>query len=206
MYEDEEPEPVPVRQPRRQQSVRRQPQASRQQRPAPRQPVYEDEYDEELYADDPYLTYDQDDDWEVPAPRRASRPRPQVKLGKPNLPKMTMPRSISQGELANDIPALAMIGAAILSAAIMAIVVSNRIDVLPLTIPTHVSASGVPENLQGRNAIWGVPLLTSALSLMNIAAAWFFARIDLFAARFMLGASLLVQFIAWVAVLKYLWP
>jgi hypothetical protein len=168
--------------------------------------VYEDEYDEELYADDPYLSYDQADDWEVPAPRRASRPRPQVRLNKPNLPKLSMPQSISRAELVNDIPSLAMIGGAILSAAIMAIVVSNRLDVLSLTIPTHVSASGVPENLRGRDAIWGLPLLTSALSLMNIAAAWFFARIDMFAARFMLGASLLIQFIAWVAVLKYLWP
>lgn len=201
VHEEEDYAPTPARQPRRQAQIRRQPQSRLQ-----RQPAYEDEYDDELYADDPYLSYDDDEDWNVPATRRASRPRPQVKLTKPNLPKLTVPHSISQAELANDIPALAMIGGAILSAAIMAIVVSNRLEVLPLAIPTHVSAGGVPENIQGRNAIWSLPLLATALALMNVAAAWFIARIDMFAARFMLGAALLVQFIAWVAVLKYLWP
>lgn len=118
---------------------------------------------------------------------------------------MTIPKAISEAELANDIVSLSLISAAILSAAIMAIVVSNRLDVLPFTIPTHVSASGVGENLKGRNALWSIPVLAVGLSLMNLAAAWFVARLDMFAARFLLGASLLVQFVAWVAVIKYLW-
>lgn len=169
---------------------------------------YEDEYDDELYADDPYLTYDDSADWNAPASDRPARPRPQVKLNKPNLnlPKFSMPTSISQSELVNDIPSLAMIGGAILSAAVMAILVSNRLDGLPDAIPTHVSASGIAENIRGRNALWSIPLAVTAISLMNLAAAWFFARIDMFAARFVLAAALVVQFVAWVAVLRYLWP
>lgn len=193
---------------RRRQPQSRQRPAGASQPPRRREPppvVYDDEYDEELYADDPYLTYADEDDWEEPAPRRPSRRRQQPRLNKPNLPKITIPASISQSELANDIPSLAMLGSAILSASIMAIVVSNRLDMLPGVIPTHVSASGVPENLAGRNALWSIPLLSVAISLMNFGAAWFVSRIDMFAARFLVAGALLVQFIAWIAVIEYLW-
>lgn len=177
----------------------------RQARPAPRQsrqPVYHD--DEELYADDPYLTYD--DDFDAPPRQQRPRPRPQVsKPSLPSMPKLSMPRAISQAELVNDVPSLALIGAAVLSVAVMAIVVSNRLDALPSIIPTHVSASGVGEALRGRSALWSVPILAGALSLMNIAASWFLARLDMFASRFLLSATLLVQFIAWIAVITYLW-
>lgn len=199
----------PQEQPQRK-ATARQAQPSRQRRqPSKRpQPVY-DEYDDrgddELYADDPYLTYDDERDWEVPTSRRTARTRPKVKFTTPNLRKPSMPQSVTGAALLNDIPSLAMIGAGILGAAIMAIVVSNRLDLLPLTIPTHVSASGVPENIEGRGALWSVPLLTAALSLMNIVTAWFLAKADMFAARFMLGAALLVQFVAWIAVIRYLW-
>jgi hypothetical protein len=201
-YDDADMEaaaPPPAR-PRRQPQVTRSSSTTRR----PAEPVY-DEFDDELYNDDPFLTYTDDEEWEAPAPRRASRPKPQVKLSKPNLPKISMPASISESAIVNDIPSLAMIGAMVLSAAIMAIVVSNRLDVLPGIIPTHISASGVQENLRGRNALWSVPLLAFALSLMNLAAAWFISRIDMFASRFLLGAMLLVQFVAWIAVLEYLW-
>ena len=181
----------------------------RQRKEVPRQrPVreeYDDPTDDELYADDPYLTYDDEKDWEVPARLRTARTRPKVKFTTSSLPKVSMPRSISGAELVNDIPSLALIGAAILSAAIMAIVVSNRLNLLPLTIPTHVSASGLPENIRGRNALWSVPLLSIAMSLMNIVTAWFLAKTDIFAARFVLAAALLVQFIAWIALIRYLW-
>lgn len=191
-------EPRPARQ-----SVR--PAPRRDRRPVREQePTYYDE-DEELYADDPYLTYD-DDVYGAPAPApRRQRPRPGVSVGRPNLPKFTVPRAISEAELVNDRPSLILIGAAILSVAVMAIVISNKLAGLPSVIPTHVSATGVGEALRGRNALWGIPLLASALSLMNIAAGWFLARLDLFATRFLLSASLLVQFVAWIAVLKYLW-
>lgn len=206
-YEDDYVEPAPAPRTRRQPQPRQRPTRSSQQprRRESRPVVYEDEYDEELYADDPYLTYTDEDDWEEPAPRRASRPRPQVRLNKPNLPKFTVPASISQSALANDIPSLAMLGASVLSAAMMAIVVSNRVDLLPGVIPTHVSASGMPENLAGRNAMWSIPLLSIAITLMNFGAAWFVSRIDMFAARFLVAGALLVQFIAWIAVIEYLW-
>lgn len=161
-------------------------------------------YDDQLYADDPYLTYDDDSDWEPSASGRLARARPGPR-SKPSLPRLTIPPSIANAELVNDIPSLAIIGTGILSMAMMAIALSNRLELVPNVIPTHVSASGVPENLKERGILWSIPLLAGALSLMNMKTAWFLARIDVFAARFMLGAALLVQFIAWVAMIRYLW-
>jgi hypothetical protein len=44
-----------------------------------------------------------------------------------------------------------------------------------------VSASGDPENLQTREAVWNIPLLAGMVMLMNISASWFISRIDQFA-------------------------
>jgi hypothetical protein len=165
-------------------------------------------YDDELYSDDPYIDQEYEDDWVEPAPRRSAsrtRPRPQVRLSKPNIPRPTMPAAISNAALANDTTSLALIGTGLLGLAFMAVIVSNRLEASPEVIATHVSASGALEDMRGRNALWRIPVLSSMLMLMNIVAAWFFATIDRFAARFMLGASLVVQFIAWVAVIRYLW-
>jgi hypothetical protein len=164
--------------------------------------------DDELYTDDPYIDPEYEDDWIEPTPRRSAsraRPRPQVRISKPNLPRPTMPAAISNAALVNDTTSLALIGTGLLGLAFMAVIVSNRLDASPEVIATHVSASGALEDMKGRNALWRIPLLTAMLMLMNIVAAWFFATIDRFAARFMLGASLVVQFIAWVAVIRYLW-
>lgn len=199
----------PQPQPRYQTSTRQaQPPRQRQQPARQPQPVYEeydDPVDEELYADDPYLTYDHEEDWEVPASRRTPRSRPKVRFNSSNIPRLSVPQSVSGAAVLNDTPSVAMMGTAILGTAVMAIVVSNRLELLPATIPTHVSASGVEENIRGRGALWSVPLLTIALSLMNVVTAWFLATIDIFLARFMLGAALLVQFIAWIAIIRYLW-
>lgn len=192
-YDDQPVDPAPARPTRR-----------RVTREQMRGPVYDE--DDELYADDPYLIYD--DDYEEPVPvrrRPAARSRPRPRPTLPAMPKISVPKAITDAELVNDIISLVLVAIAVLSAALMAIVVSNRLGHLPPVIPTHVSASGAGEALRGRNALWSVPLLAGALSLMNLAAAWFLARIDLFAARFLLGASLLVQFVAWIAILKYLW-
>jgi hypothetical protein len=216
-YDDDtawdEPEPEaapPVRQiPRSRQSGPAQQRTSRAPRQAPRRepvpvdPYDETEYDDEFYNDDPYLGYE--DERLDRRPRPAQRPRQQVKLNKPNLPRITIPKSVSESPLLADRMFLIMMGVAILSVAVMAFIVSDRIGLLGETIPTHVSATGEPENIMTRDAVWRIPLLAGMVMLMNIVAAWFIARIDHFAARFLLAAGLLVHFISWVALIKYLW-
>lgn len=188
------------------------PRSSRNQarRPARRQDpepidVYEDvDYEDELYNDDPYLGYE-DDEIDRRPPRAPRQQRPRPSFSKPNLPSITLPKSVTDSPVLADMLSLVMIGIAILSVALMAFIVSDRINILGDTIPTHVSASGDPENIQSSEAIWNIPLLGGMVMLMNIAAAWFISTIDRFASRFVLASGLLVHFIAWVALFKYLW-
>ncbi len=128
--------------------------------------------------------------------------RPKVAL--PSMPKLAMPQSVSQAAIFSDIVSLTIIGIAVVSLAAMAILVGNRIETVPLTIPTHVSASGLLEDIKNRTALWRLPLLSTFLTLMNVVIALFVARIDRFASRFILSASLVMQFIAWVAIIRIL--
>jgi hypothetical protein len=181
-----------------------------QQRPSRRQDpepidVYDDaDYEDELYNDDPYLGYE-DDEIDRRPPRAPRRQRSRPSISKPNLPTITLPKSVTNSPLLADMGSLVMIGLAILSVALMAFVVSDRITILGDTIPTHVSASGDPENIRTSQAIWSIPLMAGMVMLMNIGASWFISTIDKFASRFVLASGLLVHFIAWVALFKYLW-
>lgn len=202
--EDAWEEPV-ARQPSRRAAEGRSPQRQRTQRRYDPEPVevYPDE-DDELYNDDPYLGYE-DDQIDRRPPRRARTTRQRPAISKPNLPSISLPKSVTDSPLLADMPSLVMIGMAIVSVALMSFLVSDRISVLGDTIATHVSASGDPENIRGRDAIWNIPLMAGMLMLMNVAAAWIISRIDGFAARFLLASGLLVHFVAWVALFKYLW-
>lgn len=194
--------------------------------PAASEPVHDYNYSAErdrLLRHDPYVTerddefdeydayYDETDafDDELIDERmatRGTRRSPSMpsmpKLSMPALPRLTVPQSVSQAALFSDIVSLTLIGVGVLSLAAMAILVANRIGTLPEAIPTHVSASGVLEQLRSRRALWNLPLLSTMLTLMNVVIALFVARIDRFASRFILGAALVVQFVAWVAVLR----
>jgi hypothetical protein len=162
-------------------------------------------FDDELYSDDPYLDSEYEDEWAERPARRAAMPKPQIRLSKPNLPRPVMPAAISNAPLANDTLSLSLIGIGLLGLALMAFTLSSRLEGVAEPVATHVSASGVLENLAGKDALWRIPLMATMLMVMNFIAAWFFSTIDQFAARFVLAAGLLVQFVAWVALIQYLW-
>lgn len=98
-----------------------------------------------------------------------------------------------------------MVAATVLGLGLMAVAVANRADTLPASFATHVSASGVLEHFAVRETIWQLPLLAIVLTLMDVGIAWLVMPLDRFAGRLLLGGALLMQFIAWVAVLKLLW-
>ncbi len=145
--------------------------------------------DDDAYAD----TYD------LPAPATA---RPQI--GMPTISRPSLPPAIANAAVVNDAPALALIGTGIASLAAMAILTANRIDTLEPGFASHVSASGVFENVVPSSAFWHLPLMATMLTLMAFVIAWFVAPLDRFASRFVLGAALLVQFMAWIAVIRIL--
>ncbi len=115
-----------------------------------------------------------------------------------------MPSAIANADLVNDVPALALIGTGIVSLLAMAILVGNQASSLAPDFATHVSASGVLEDFRSESALWRLPAMATAFTLMNVVIAWFTSPIDRFASRFVLAAALVVQFIVWVAVIRIL--
>jgi hypothetical protein len=183
--------------------------------PDPRyEPEYDDEYDDydEGYED----SFIDEDDWyeeEAAAgayspPRQRSprqsraAPRPSFRISRPNLPRPAMPSRIKQAALVQDRSALALIGVLLLSTAATALLVMNRVDGLAPGFATHVSASGIPEQFRSETALWRLPLMAGALFLMNLVLAWFFGQYSRFSARFLLGTSLIVHALIWVALLR----
>lgn len=164
----------------------------------------DDNYDE--YGDNTGFYEDEVLDERPSGKRRGRTPSvPSIpKISMPAMPKIAVPQGISQAAIFSDVTSLSLIGISVVSLAAMAILVGNRIGTLPATIPTHVSASGLLEDVKSRSALWRLPLLAIILTLMNLVIALFVARIDRFASRFILGAALIVQFVAWVAVIRIL--
>lgn len=156
--------------------------------------------------DDPY--FDDDDDFtEYDQPRatpwQRSSARGSGTVRKPATGPV-LPNALTQADLVNDAAALSLIGVGLLGLATMAIVVANQAESLAPTFATHVSASGVLQNFEHYNSLWRLPLLSAMLTLMNIAAAWFISPVDRFASRFLLAAAIIVQLVAWVALIRIL--
>jgi len=165
--------------------------------------------DEPPYRERDLFDSEVDESWEdEPAPRPARRRTAQSArpgMPRPNIQRPALPAAITRADLANDATALAFIGLSCLSLLLMTIVVANRIGALNPVISTHISASGIPGGFASRTTIWHLPLLAAMLTLMNLVAAWFISPLDRFASRFLLAASVVVQFVVWVALLRILW-
>lgn len=193
--------PVPARSAGRSQSAAYRP---TRQAPAPavESPVYYDnDYDDQVY--DAYEDEYSDDfsEYDAPVrPARAPRQRPQISM--PSISRPSLPPAIANADLVNDAPALGIIGVGLASLAGMAILVANQVDGLAPSFATHVSASGILEDFRGETALWNLPVMATAFTLMNIAIAWFVSPMDRFASRFVLAAALVVQIIVWVAIIR----
>jgi hypothetical protein len=204
-YEDDDawaaPAPAPT-----QRRVRRSttPASARTTQPAPASGWTGDAGYDDQYDNDSYLDYEDDfSEYDDPRPpARAARPRPQVRM--PAISRPTMPSAIANADLVNDAPALGIIGVGIASLAAMAMLVANKVDSLAPQFGTHVSASGVLESFKGESFLWNLPLMATMFTLMNMVIAWFVSPMDRFASRFVLVGALVVQFVAWVALIRIL--
>lgn len=172
------------------------------QSPASNAPAfYDDAYDDQGY--DVYEDEYSDDFSEYDAPVRPSRaPRPRPQISMPTMSRPSLPPAIANADLVNDAPALGIIGIGLASLAGMAILVANQVDSLAPSFATHVSASGILEDFRGETALWDLPIMATAFTLMNIAIAWFVSPLDRFASRFVLAAALVVQIVVWVAIIR----
>lgn len=176
---------------------------------------YADEYDEyDDRFDDGFI--DEDDWYEEeaaaggyrPRQRQARQvPRPSISLPRPTMPQVTLPRpsvpvSVREAALAQDRDSLALIGLLVVSLIGMVVVTMTRIDSLAPGFATHISASGVREDVRTEDALWQLPLMAGALLLMNVILAWFLAAWSTFSARFVLITSIIIQVVIWVALLR----
>jgi len=153
--------------------------------------------DEDQGWDDEYYEEYEDDFSEYDNPRPAPRQRPQIAV-----PNLTVPSAIANAAIVGDRTALGLIGTSVAGLIAMAILTANQVDSLAPGFATHVSASGVFEDFRSEGALWNLPIMATMLTLMAMVIAWFVAPIDRFASRFVLGAALLVQFLAWVALIR----
>ncbi|MGB3327970.1 MAG: hypothetical protein WBA46_03390 [Thermomicrobiales bacterium] len=170
--------------------------------------TYDDVYLEDDYVYEDARTTDYLDEYpgqwdEEGDPALAGQSARRVR-SRPTMPNVTIPRAITSAAILTDRMALSLIAIGVVSLIGMAVLVSNRIDTLPAQIGTHVSASGVLGNFASRDVIWRIPLLALMLTLMNIVIGVFAARFDRFASRLVLASALMIQFLAWVALLRIL--
>jgi len=132
-----------------------------------------------------------------PPPRSARRPVLTV-------PSIAMPRFVAEADLTRDRVGLVLLGVAVFSAALMAAIMSNLVGRVNPIIGIHVDAAGFTDRWADATSLWRIPLLVSMVTLINLTIAWFTASFDRFAARVLLGGTLLVHLVAWMAVTDFL--
>jgi hypothetical protein len=120
------------------------------------------------------------------------------------LPTMRMPSARASGGLAGDSLSLGLLGIGVLSVLLMAIVLATQAGKLPPQFVQHLDAAGIPDRWGSARVLWRIPLLALGVTAMNGVLAWFLARRDRFASRFVLAAALFVQIIAWIALFDFL--
>lgn len=123
-------------------------------------------------------------------------PRPAVTIG--------VPQAVSGSSLVADQTAMALLGLNLASFLVMALLLGVRMGGIPSPTVLHLDAAGNPDRWGTPSILWRLPLTAFFLTLMFLIVAWFLHPMDRFAARFALGAAVVAQVIAWVAVIQYL--
>lgn len=109
--------------------------------------------------------------------------------------------SSSRVQFLADPAALGLLGLSALLTFAMVAYVGARFDTLPSSIALHWNVNGYPDVIGSPRAIWTIPVITALVTLLNLVLAWSVAAFDRFAARLLLGGSVLVQFVAWIGLL-----
>jgi hypothetical protein len=128
---------------------------------------------------------------------RTTTPRPR--------PTFQIPAAITTFAAAQDRTFLAQAGIAIVSILLMVVTVSARVGSLPDWIVTHLDAAGRPDQYGTASTVWRLPLMAFFLTVASFSTAFFLAKRDAFLARFLVSSTLLVQALAWIALIRILW-
>lgn len=139
------------------------------------------------------------------APTSRPRPRQRRATAATPRPQLQVPAALAAIAASQDRAILSAVGVSAFSLLLMTATVTSRTDALPAWIVTHLDAAGNPDHWGTTATIWRVPLMTAMLTLGNLIGALFVGRRDPFAARFLVGAALLVHLLAWIGLVRILW-
>jgi Domain of unknown function (DUF1648) len=104
-----------------------------------------------------------------------------------------------------DTTVTAVVASALVGLLIMIATLAIGADDLPDVIPVHLNASGDPDHWGSTSTLWRIPFGVFMVIVIGIAIGAITWKRDRFAARFVIFGSCLIQIIAWVAVVDYIW-
>ena len=132
--------------------------------------------------------------------RDASRRLPSTRT-----PAVRLPPAFQGSTLLGDRLALIFAGATVFSALLMWVTISSRIGALPDVITVRRGAEGIPTRFDAPSSLWQMPLIATFATLMNAMVAWVTHRGDRFASRMILGLTMVIHLLVWVAVVQFVW-
>jgi hypothetical protein len=77
-----------------------------------------------------------------------------------------------------------------------------RFDALPDALPMHFDAAGLPDRIESKTGIFGLPLIGLVLLLLNTALGILIHRRERAAAILLVASVLLVQVLMWFATIN----
>lgn len=110
---------------------------------------------------------------------------------------------MTNSPLVTDQTALILLGIGAASIVIMALLLGVRLGGVPSPTVLHLDAAGNPNRWGPATVLWRLPLTSFFITVIFLVVAWFLYPLDRFAARFALAAPVVVQLVAWVAVIQH---
>lgn len=134
----------------------------------------------------------------VPAERAPRRPRTGAAA-------LHLPAVFTRAGILRDQVAMLLLGLAALSALLMAGVLAGRTGGLPDVVALRSDATGAATRWGTPTSLWELPLLAAMITLANFILAWWLSSYDRFASRFLLATAIVITFVAWVPLVRFLW-
>ncbi len=105
----------------------------------------------------------------------------------------------------NDGVVVAVVAAALLSIVFMIGSLAAGTSNLPSVFPIHFDSSGHADIWGNKATLWRIPLGALMGTIMSLVIAAFLWKRDRFAARFAIVGAAVLQIIAWVALVDFIW-
>ena len=106
--------------------------------------------------------------------------------------------------LLRDPVSLVLIAIGILATATMSLYILVQYQDIPPSLTLHWNVDGLPGRVGEPREIWFLPTIAGLVLIANIGLAWSIALFDRFAARLMLGSTIIVHIVTWIALLMLL--